>query len=658
MIVYLILAVTFGYTMLTTDLVIGRKTGRSAVLAYASIRPKWKSVGVLVFIVPALVMSYYGVIGGWVSKYTVSFLTGQVHQSAQDGYFSQFISSPVEPAVYGVVFVFLTTLIVCIGVNEGIENSARVIMPVLAVMMVGVSLFALTLRCTDEATGEVRTALDGLAVYLIPNFNGMTPERFFQILLDAMVQLFFSLGIAMGIMVTYGSYVKKDVDLSSSINYIEIFDTGIALLAGLIVIPTTYAFSGVEGMTSGPGLLFISLTKIFDTMGGIGTFVGAIFFIAAFFAALTSSVCFIEPTLNVILGIITAVAGPMVFFSLTWGVCTIGDVETLSRIGKRMIGRFMAAQLLLAAAAVVVCLPFFRSSAVGSSLFQPAEIYVLLLGIIPDNLVTPFTTGNTEHIITLAVVAGIVLLLLGERVSALTTFVDHMNKALTYLMTGASALIPFMVFFGLFKIAANGQFSVVLQSWKIVVTILALFVLPMLIYIIMVAIRKRVSVLKLIRKASSVFIIGLMTASSSAALTENLERCRESYGIDDKIVGFGVPLGQTIFMPGAAMFFISISFGMAENYDIAMTPNWLILVALTSVLLAVALPPIPGGMTMCFTILFGQLSIPSEAIGIALALNIIFEYAVTSVNLVCLQLELTELAGSLDMLDLETLRKA
>ena len=117
-------------------------------------------------------------------------------------------------------------------------------------------------------------------------------------------------------------------------------------------------------------------------------------------------------------------------------------------------------------------------------------------------------------------------------------------------------------------------------------------------------------------------------------------------------------MGQTIFMPGAAMFFISISFGMAENYSIAITPNWLIMVVLISVLLAVALPPIPGGMTMCFTILFGQLGIPSEAIGIAMALNIVFEYAVTSVNLFCLQMELTELAGSLNMLDLEILRKA
>ena len=292
--VYLVLAVTFGYTMLTTDIAIGRKTGRSAILAYAAIRPKWKFTGILIFIIPALVMRYYGVIGGWVTKYLVLFLTGQVHESAQDDYFTEFITSPVSPAVYGLIFVFLTAVIVCCGVNKGIEKSARMIMPALVVMMVGVSVFVLTLKQKDAITGDTRSAMNGLKVYLIPNFDNLTAARFFQIVLDAMIQLFFSLGIAMGIMVTYGSYVKKDVDLSRSINYIEIFDTGIALLAGLIVIPTIFVFSGTEGMKSGPGLLFISLTKIFDAMGVIGVIIGVLFFLAAFFAALTSSVSIFE----------------------------------------------------------------------------------------------------------------------------------------------------------------------------------------------------------------------------------------------------------------------------------------------------------------------------------------------------------------------------
>ena len=200
---------------------------------------------------------------------------------------------------------------------------------------------------------------------------------------------------------------------------------------------------------------------------------------------------FVEPTLNTILGIITAVAAPMVFFSLTWGVCTIGDVNTLSKIGKRMIVRFMLAQFLLAAVAAAVCIPFFHNSSNGINQIHIGEIYALLLGIIPDNLLTPFTTGNTEHIIILAIATGVVLLLLGDKVSVLITFVDQVNTALCCLMSGVSMLIPFMVFFGLFKISAGGQLSMVLQSGKLLLTILALFILPMLMYTIIVAIRKK-----------------------------------------------------------------------------------------------------------------------------------------------------------------------
>ena len=293
-VIYLILAVTFGFTMLTTDIVIGRKTGRSSIFAYAAINPKWKFLGILVFIVPVLIMTYYGVIGGWVTKYTVSFLMGQVHETAQEGFFTDFITSPFAPVIFGLIFVFFTSVIVFCGVNEGIEKSARIIMPVLLVLMIAVSLFSLTLSYTDETTGVTRTGLDGLAVYLIPNFDGMTLGKFFQVLLDAMIQLFFSLSIAMGIMITYGSYVKKDVNLNRSINHIEIFDTGIALLAGLMIIPSVFVFSGAEGMSSGPGLLFVSLPKVFDAMGWVGVVVGAVFFIAVFFAALTSCVSILE----------------------------------------------------------------------------------------------------------------------------------------------------------------------------------------------------------------------------------------------------------------------------------------------------------------------------------------------------------------------------
>jgi len=291
--IYIILLFTFGFTMLTTDIAIGRKTGKNALGAYKSFGPKWGFLGKLTFIVPAIIMTYYSVIGGWILKYATIYMTGAGTAAAQDGYFTSFITSPVSPIVFMLVFLAATSFLVYCGVEKGIEKSSIVIMPLLILTIAIIAIFSLTLSYTDE-TGVTRTGMQGLAVYLIPNFEGITFSRFLQILLEAMTQLFYSLSIAMGIMITYGSYVKKETDLNKSISHIEICDTLVALLAGLMIIPAVYVFFGMDGMSSGPSLVFISLPKIFEAMGGIGTFIGLAFFIMFAFAALTSNVSIME----------------------------------------------------------------------------------------------------------------------------------------------------------------------------------------------------------------------------------------------------------------------------------------------------------------------------------------------------------------------------
>ena len=156
------------------------------------------------------------------------------------------------------LFLALTAWVVYCGVEKGIEKYSRYIMPGLLLLIIGIAVFALTLSHTDE-TGATRTGLEGLAVYLKPDFTGMTVSRFLNVVLDAMSQLFFSLSVSMGIMITYGSYVKDDVDLNKANNQVEIFDTGVAFLAGMMIIPAVYVFLGKEGMASGPSLTFISL---------------------------------------------------------------------------------------------------------------------------------------------------------------------------------------------------------------------------------------------------------------------------------------------------------------------------------------------------------------------------------------------------------------
>lgn len=256
-------------------------------------RPRWIFLGVLTFFVPVLIMTYYAVIGGWITRYAVVYFTGQAEAAAGDGFFTSFISSPVSPVVYGLLFMVVTGVIVYNGVEGGIERVSKWMMPFLLVLIVAISIFALTLRHTD-ADGVVRTGLQGLLVYLTPDVSGLTAGGFLNVLLDAMSQIFFSLSVSMGIMITYGSYVKPDVNLSKSVSQIEIFDTLVAFLAGMMIIPSTYVFSGTEGMGAGPGLMFVSLPKVFASMGTAGVFVGAAFFIMAIFATLTSCISVLE----------------------------------------------------------------------------------------------------------------------------------------------------------------------------------------------------------------------------------------------------------------------------------------------------------------------------------------------------------------------------
>ncbi len=297
LVVYIILALTFGFALLTTEIAIGRKTKQSPLTAYSKVKKGWDFLGIISCLVPIIIMPYYCVIGGWVVKYFIAFLTGDGVNAASDGYFTSYISGNVQPLVFFVVFLALSSIIVFRGVNNGIESASKIIMPILLVLILCISIFALTLSHTD-AEGVTRTGLEGFKVYVIPNLDEITMSGFLTTLTDAMGQLFFSLSVAMGIMITYGSYVKDDNNLVRSINQIEIFDTVVAFLAGVMIIPAVYTFMGTEGMSAGPGLMFVSLPKIFEAMGSAGNIIGCLFFAMVLFAALTSSISIMEAVVS------------------------------------------------------------------------------------------------------------------------------------------------------------------------------------------------------------------------------------------------------------------------------------------------------------------------------------------------------------------------
>ena len=286
LLVYVILAATFGFTLMCAEIALGRKTGKSAIGAFQALNKKYAFIGVLASLVPIIILPYYSVIGGWVCKYLAAFLSGNASAAAADGYFEGFIAQPAEPIGWFLLFMGATALVVLCGVNKGVEKVSKIMMPVLVVLTVFVAVYALFLP----------GAMDGVKYYLMPDFSRFSMTT----VVAAMGQLFYSMSLAMGIMITYGSYMKKEVRLESSVHQIEIFDTGIAFLAGLMIIPAVFAFSGGDeaALGKGPGLMFITLPKVFDSMPA-GGLIGTVFFLLVLFAALTSSISLMETIVSI-----------------------------------------------------------------------------------------------------------------------------------------------------------------------------------------------------------------------------------------------------------------------------------------------------------------------------------------------------------------------
>lgn len=210
---YIILALTFGFALLTSEIAIGRKTRQSPLTAYKKVHKNWGGIGILACLVPIIILPYYSAIGGWVLKYLFMYITGRGGLTAEDGYFTSFITAQTEPIVWFIIFLGATIFIVFRGVNKGIENYSKVLMPILFLLITGIALYSLTLKHTD-ASGITRTGLEGFKIYVIPNFDGLTLGKLFSVITDAMGQLFYSISVAMGIMITYGSYSKKETNLS------------------------------------------------------------------------------------------------------------------------------------------------------------------------------------------------------------------------------------------------------------------------------------------------------------------------------------------------------------------------------------------------------------------------------------------------------------
>ena len=302
-----------------------------------------------------------------------------------------------------IVFLAATAFIVYNGVNKGIENYSKILMPILLVLIIGIAIYSLTLSHTDES-GNVRTSLEGLKIYLIPDFTGMTFRKLMIVVMDAMGQLFFSISVAMGIMVAYGSYAKKETNLMQSINHIELFDTIVAFLAGMLIVPAVFTFMGMEGMTAGPGLMFVSLPKVFAAMGFAGNIIGTLFFVMVFFAAVTSAVSVMEAIVSSIMdkfgltrkkstilvtvyalvfGIIVCLGYNLLYFEVTLPNGSVGQIlDIMDYISNNCLMPLVALFTCILIGWVVKPKTIIDEVTIGGNRFQRKALYVAMIKVV------------------------------------------------------------------------------------------------------------------------------------------------------------------------------------------------------------------------------------------------------------------------------------
>ncbi|WP_026491693.1 sodium-dependent transporter [Butyrivibrio sp. XPD2002] len=287
LLVYIILALTFGYTMIIAETAIGRTTKKSPVGAFRELgkNEQMQIGGWINAIIPMLIVPYYSVIGGWVCKYLYEYITADAATIATDDFFVNFITDGSKAELWFIIFMLLVVLVIIMGVENGIEKVSKFIMPILLILAVAISVYSVSRP----------GALAGVKYMLLPDmkhFSWMT-------VVSAMGQMFYSLSIAMGILITFGSYVKDDVSIEESTKQVEIFDTGIAVLASLMIIPAVFSFSGgdPDSLNAGPSLMFITMPKIFASMG-FGRVIGILFFALVLFAAVTSAIALTESAVS------------------------------------------------------------------------------------------------------------------------------------------------------------------------------------------------------------------------------------------------------------------------------------------------------------------------------------------------------------------------
>ena len=349
----------------------------------------------------------------------------------------------------------------------------------------------------------------------------------------------------------------------------------------------------------------------------------------------------IEPLINTFLGFLNAVAGPMIFLSVVWGIYSIGDATTFSDIGKKLLQKFGLFLCVTTIICVILSMPFFTlnfgNAQTGGDF---SSLYQMVLDIIPSNLFTPFSRGNTLQILFVAIIVGIAVLIIGKDTQGVMDLSEQLGLIVNGIMNVISKLVPFFVFGSLFNIIVSSEFHLLMTGGKFSLGSLIGCFIVLLFHTIAGCIIMKMSPVTLWKKLSSTFIIAVTTASSSAAFSDNLNTCIDKLGVSPRIANFGVPFGQILYKPSPAILFWFAAVSTAESSGVEISINWIITAVVMCIIISAAAPPVPGGMSASFAILFSQLNLPIDNLAVILSLTSILDFIVTASNLFSVQVVL------------------
>lgn len=360
----------------------------------------------------------------------------------------------------------------------------------------------------------------------------------------------------------------------------------------------------------------------------------------------------LNPMFDAMMNLLILVTGPVIFLSLLTGIVTTDNLNVLKKTGGKIMIRFAALTIFEIAICIIGSILVFPREYGGSAAFDFGELLTLILSFIPDNIVSPFAENNLLQIVFLALISGIILIMLGDRVRMIKEFITQLNIFILRLMNAVSAIFPVLIFVSVAKPILENDLQDLAQIWRLVVLS---FAVPVVIDVLLLAylvLRRHINLRKFFRHIKPALAVAFSTASSTAAIDSNMKSCSDM-GVDKNLTRLWAPLSHAVFSPSIVIPLILGTFFMADLYDVTVSFTWIATIVLLVFQIGFASSKVPGGFIALFSILFVQLGIPFDGIGLLTAASAILINFNTAHGMLVREIDIVDFASSIDSIDME-----